>query len=186
MLAGRTSGFVFGAASLVLLQACALLPLLLSDDEEKNGEATQGVPTTPASADASTDGPAHVGAGCGTDPTTGSTLCLVTSLCPELVVDHEGMPGCGFRIRGASVDLVCVCGTDICPVGVFATCEEATRLLASQTQPLVCAQVNEGRCVPGAGSGVDASAPSDPLEGCEECYAACGGGDGCAQLCNCR
>ena len=50
------------------------------------------------------------GAGCGTERQTGITLCAATSMCPNVVIDTQALPSCGFRIRGPSVDLVCGCG----------------------------------------------------------------------------
>jgi hypothetical protein len=121
---------------------------------------------------------AVVGGGCGTESSTGTTLCIATSMCPDVVVDTQATPHCGFRVRGASVDLVCGCGTSICPMGVFATCAEARALLASQTESAVCTQIAEDRCT-------ETTAPTAPSACDRACMRDCGGGSGCAAVCNC-
>lgn len=125
-----------------------------------------------------------VGAGCGLEPGSGIELCVATSACPEVVVDTQAMPSCGFRLRGGAVDLVCACGTWVCPMGVFASCEEAAQLLDSQLPEAVCVQVTEGRC-----SEAPTQYPSEPSPDdarCDrECLRECGGGAACASVCNC-
>jgi len=133
--------------------------------------------------DAGTVDASVVGGGCGTETNTGTTLCIATSLCPEIVVDTQATPHCGFRVRGASVDLVCACGTALCPMGVFATCAEARALLATQSEAAVCAQVAEERCTESA----PAAAPPASASPCDRaCMRECGGGAGCAAVCNCN
>jgi hypothetical protein len=105
------------------------------------------------------------------------------STCPSVVVDTQAMPDCGFRIRGSVVDLVCACGTAICPMGAFTTCAEATRLLAEQTTSSVCTQLAEGRCseaAPTTTPGNDGNPACD-----RQCVRDCGGGSACAAVCNC-
>ncbi len=132
------------------------------------------------------------GAGCGTERQTGITLCAATSMCPNLVIDTQAFPSCGFRIRGGSVDLVCGCGDQICPMGVFATCAQAQQLLTSQTEQQVCAQLGEGRCTDVAGSAGSSTSSSSGGSssggiGCDkQCMQECGGGAGCASVCNCQ
>jgi hypothetical protein len=122
-----------------------------------------------------------VGEGCGTDPETGLTLCLATSLCPGVVVDPQALPDCGFRLHGGAVDLVCACYDSICSMGAFATCAQAAQLLETQSQGTVCAQVAEERCVTVAPPG---EAPGG--DSCDrQCIQECGGGAGCAQVCGC-
>ena len=86
------------------------------------------------------------GIDCGTDPYTGAILCTGVSSCPGLLVDHDVYPDCGFRIRGASFDLQCPCYGGLCPIGSPSTCADAQALLAAQSEYIVCAQYNEGRC----------------------------------------
>jgi hypothetical protein len=85
------------------------------------------------------------GAGCG-QVAPGVVLCRAISLCPQLVVDSDLFPNCGFRIRGEAIDLECWCDRALCPMGVPTTCEAAARLLDSQTEIGVCLQEHEGRC----------------------------------------
>lgn len=125
------------------------------------------------------------GAGCGAEATTGTQLCTAVSTCPSVVVDTQATPGCGFRIRGAVVDLVCACGEAICPMGAFTTCAEAARLLTEQTPSSVCTQLAEGRCTE-----VTAATPTPPASdvspACDrQCVRDCGGGAACAAVCNC-
>jgi hypothetical protein len=86
------------------------------------------------------------GAGCG-QVAPGVVLCRAISLCPQLVVDSDVHPNCGFRIRGETIDLECWCDeSSLCPMGAPTTCEAAARLLDAQTELGVCLQVHEGRC----------------------------------------
>lgn len=176
------------AAAVVLgLSACGIEQLT-----NGTGSGTGGADA--GSGEAGDGGPSISGAGCGTERQTGIALCAATSMCPELVVDTQAFPSCGFRIRGTAVDLVCGCGEYVCPMGVFATCTQAAELLVSQTEQTVCAQIGEGRCttVAPAGSSTSsgsggASSSSSGGTGCNmQCYDACGGGDNCAMLCNCK
>lgn len=125
-----------------------------------------------------------VGGGCGREASSGAELCAATTMCPDVVVDTQAMPSCGFQIRGGAVDLVCACGTSICPMGIFTTCAAARRLLETQTEQGVCVQLAEGRCVElaaGAESGGEGGNPA-----CDRgCLADCGGGAACASVCNC-
>ena len=135
------------------------------------------------------------GALCGAERQTGIQLCAATSMCPELVVDTRAMPSCGFRIRGSAVDLVCGCGEQVCPMGIFANCAQAAQLLANQSEGQVCAQVGEGRCTDatnGTTSSTSSTSSSSSSSGgggnpaCDkQCYADCGGGAACASVCNC-
>jgi hypothetical protein len=131
---------------------------------------------------------AVAGTGCGAEQQSGLQLCSATAKCPGVTVDTQAMPNCGFRIIGTAVDLVCVCGTQVCPMGIFSTCAEATHLLTQQTPSTVCVQVSEGRCSeasPTAAASPTSSSSSAP-SGCDrECLQQCGGGSGCASVCNC-
>ena len=102
-----------------------------------------------ATTDGNEGGEASVaGNGCGVDPDTGITLCLGISTCPNLTIDTDVFPGCGFRIHSAAdvIDLECACYGQICPIGVATTCDQAAALLKNQSQYTVCMQVSEGRC----------------------------------------
>jgi hypothetical protein len=143
----------------------------------------------PGSAETKTDA-GIVGGGCGIEQKSGLQLCVATSQCPDVVVDTQALPSCGFRIRGAVVDLVCACGTAICPMGVFSTCAQAKQLLANQTEQAVCVQVAEGRCMESSGTSSSSSSSSSSSGGanaaCDrQCMKDCGGGEACASVCNC-
>jgi hypothetical protein len=64
------------------------------------------------------------------------------------VIDSAAYPECGFRIRGDAYDLVCLCQDYLCPIGIPLRCEDIPPLMREQSQLTVCAQINEGRCVP--------------------------------------
>lgn len=129
---------------------------------------------------------AVVGGGCGVEQSTGLELCVATTQCPNVVVDTQAMPSCGFRIRGSVVDLVCACSGAICPVGIFSTCAEAAELLANQTEQGVCVQVAEGRCAEISGPPATTSSSSGGNPACDrQCVKDCCGGEACAAVCNC-
>jgi hypothetical protein len=160
----------------VALAACALQDFSAGG---KGGGGSKGA----GAADGGDGGAAVTGLNCGTEIETGIPLCVATSICPTVVIDGQAFPSCGFRIRGSVADLVCACGTQICPMGAYTTCAQAAQLLTSQTYASVCAQVNEGRCVDApspSGGGGGGAKPCD-----NECMRACGGGAACASLCNC-
>jgi hypothetical protein len=142
-------------------------------------------------------GPAS-GTGCGTDPTTGITLCTGTSECPGLVVDQSVFYNCGFYISGAALDLECLCATSLCPMGAAPSCAAAQALLASSNlnEGTVCLEVSSGGCsqipVSGgggtAGSGAGGTAGSGTTEAgsCDmTCESMCAGEPDCIQACGC-
>ena len=124
-----------------------------------------------------------LGAGCGIESGSGQQLCVATSLCPNVVVDTEAMPHCGFRIKGSSSELVCGCGDAVCSMGAFTTCTQAAALLQSQSEGAVCAQVGEGRCFRGTPSTSSSSSSGSPCD--RSCLQECGSGAGCASICGC-
>lgn len=166
-----------------ILFAVGVFALGCLDLNQGGGDGLEGGTGTP---DASPAGEAGiVGGGCGLEQTSSIELCVATSMCPDVVVDTQAMPRCGFRLRGGMVDLVCACGTAICPVGAFSTCAEASQLLANQTEQTVCIQLAEGRCSEsGMSSPSGASGSGHPA--CDrQCMKECGGGEACASVCNC-
>jgi hypothetical protein len=120
------------------------------------------------------------GAYCGRDPESGATLCSAISLCPSLVIDPDAWPGCGYRVNGAVIDMECACSGALCPIGVAPSCAAAAQLLGGQTQPQVCLQVGDGRCVTPAPSGAGTTSSCD-----RDCAAQCGGDPSCVQICGC-
>ncbi len=137
---------------------------------------------------------AVAGQGCGAEKGTGLTLCRATAQCPDVVVDSEAFPDCGFRIRGSAVDLVCACGQSLCPMGAYVTCDQAAKLLVGQTETAICAQVADGRCSEITSSSTSSSSSSTSSSSsssssgstCDkQCLAECGGGAACASVCGC-
>jgi hypothetical protein len=152
-------------------------------------------PADAGSSDAAADATVQ-GAGCGVEQNTGLVLCRATAQCPNVVIDSEAFPDCGFRIRGSAVDLVCACGQSLCSMGAYVTCAQAAQLLVSQTEQAVCQQVAEDRCSPigepssssssGSGSSSSSSSSSSGGPGCDHgCLSDCGGGAACASVCGC-
>lgn len=137
-------------------------------------------PSTSSATDASTsDAAVATGAGCGVDSQTGTTLCRQVDLCPSLAVDPAQYPNCGFRVHGSAIDLECACSGSLCPVGAPTTCAQASQLLASQNEGIVCSQVNEGRCVESA------PAPTQSSSCDKVCAGECGNSPNCLSQCGC-
>lgn len=137
---------VASVASLLITCSCFGFNIIPSTDDSSQQQGTDAA-ATPA-ADSTTDS-AVLGGLCGVDPDTGVTLCLAISTCPDVVIDPDLFPGCGFRIHPTSVDVIdmeCACYGQICPIGVATTCAQAATLMQDQSQYTVCMQVDEGRC----------------------------------------
>jgi hypothetical protein len=131
------------------------------------------------------------GTGCGTDPTSGVTLCTGINACPGLTVDQGTFGGCGFRQGGASpYDLECLCaGGELCPIGAATSCDTAAQLLVQEQSALVvCQQVASGACLSPAAGGPGSSSGSSSgglSEACQTCVAGCGGTPACYMSCGC-
>lgn len=120
------------------------------------------------------------GTSCGVDPSTGVTLCLGLSSCPSVRVDPDQFPDCGYRVAGKAIDLECLCGDSLCPMGSAASCLDAKALLAEQSAQSVCAGVAAGRCQ------VVQQTPHSSSATCDrDCRAQCSGVPGCVTLCGC-
>src|SRR5579872_5122306 len=64
------------------------------------------------------------GTGCAPDPQTGTVLCAGVAGCPGLTIDPSAWPSCGFRdTGGTTLDLECLCGDSLCPIGVATSCD---------------------------------------------------------------
>jgi hypothetical protein len=121
------------------------------------------------------------GTNCGRDSTGSVTLCEEIDACPGLGVDPSAYAGCGFRLGGAApIDLECVCGDALCPIGVASSCAQAAQLLAAQNVLTVCEQAGAGRCLP-LGTGGDASSGSCT----PACQSECAGVPDCLVTCGC-
>jgi|SRR6185503_1119805 len=137
------------ASVLVSLAACSCMGFNIiptTDDSSSSGGTDASTQSSPEGGDATTTG--VTGVSCGADPDTGVVLCLGISSCPNVTIDTDLYPGCGFRIHDGSgvIDLECACYGEICPIGVASTCDQATALMQDQSQYTVCMQVDEGRC----------------------------------------
>jgi hypothetical protein len=165
------------------LTLCALVAASLAGCVMPKGSAADGGAAGSNGGSGIDGGATATGAGCAQDPQTGVTLCAAVSLCPNVVVDTDLYPDCGFRIRGQIIDLECLCSGSLCPIGVATTCAQATQLLAAQNATLVCSQVNEGRCA----NATPTPAPSGSAgNGCDHaCSSECGGDPGCIRSCGC-
>jgi hypothetical protein len=151
--------------------------------EDPTGDAE-----TPTTAAGGSDDGGTTGTSCGTDPQTGTVLCLGVAACPSTSVDPAAWPSCGFRVTGGStLDLECLCSGSLCPIGVATTCEQAAGLLSAQTQLMVCEQVSENRCVslatPSSGQGGSEAGTSSTCN--QSCLVGCGTAADCLQLCGC-
>ena len=156
------------------------LSLLLAGCADLPGTGTGDASTHAATTDAGDAGPAVVGTACGNAGPT--QLCRATNLCPKVVVDSDRFPNCGFRIRGTVVDIQCVCnGESLCPLGTPSTCDQAAKLLASQSEIGTCMQVMDGRCTPLGATKTPTGTPD-----CDTiCAASCNGEPTCRKSCGC-
>ena len=159
--------------ALFLLSLSSCLQLEPADDTAATA-ATAGTSGTTSSPTTAT------GVNCGSDPSSGVTLCLGISTCPGVSVDPDQLSGCGFRVSGSTLDLECVCGDYLCPVGPPASCSDAKSLLADETTQGACTAVSDGRCTAlttnastGTSSSCDTSCRSD-CDGEPACITACG------------
>ncbi len=175
--------------ALVGLFFSGIFAVACSDVSLGTGTGSQGTGATPAPT--STESAAAVrGLGCGLEQETNTILCSAVSPCPNLFVNQDAYPGCGFRVQGSTFDLQCACGADLCPIGTPRTCMQAKQLLDNQNRLLVCAQANEGRCLAtGKGSGSSTPSPSSTnTRGCDpQCMVDCArsGSGNCNFVCGC-
>jgi hypothetical protein len=120
------------------------------------------------------------GTNCGVDPSSGIALCLGISSCPTVRVDPDQFPDCGYRIAGSVIDLECLCGDSLCPMGSAASCLDAKALLSEQSAQGVCAGIADGNCQVVKQTSTSASSSCD-----KDCRAQCSGVPGCITLCGC-
>ncbi|MEO8901758.1 MAG: hypothetical protein ABI627_09555 [Polyangiaceae bacterium] len=120
------------------------------------------------------------GTNCGVDPSSGIALCLGISSCPTVRVDPDQFPDCGYRISGSTLDLECLCGDSLCPMGSAASCLDAKALLADQSAQGVCAKIADGQCTTVTQTPVSSTSKCD-----KNCRADCGGDPNCVTLCGC-
>ncbi|MEI9954067.1 MAG: hypothetical protein WDO74_35095 [Pseudomonadota bacterium] len=144
------------------------------------GSSAQAGGAGASGAGSSSGGASATGTNCGVDPSSGIALCLGISSCPSVRVDPDQFPDCGFRIARGSIDLECLCGDSLCPMGSAASCLDAKALLSEQSAQAVCAGIAEGRCQVVRQTANRSSSPCD-----KECRAQCSGVPGCITLCGC-
>lgn len=144
-----------------------------------------------STSDDASSGTGASGTGCSQDPTTGITLCTGLSECSSITIDQSALGGCGFRVHAGSalIDLECLCGTDLCPIGVPDTCAQASTLLSGLTSLVVCEQDSQGKCVQeeaaeaGASTGSGTTGTTGTCN--NQCLVSCGAEPDCQQLCGC-
>ena len=141
-------------------------------------DAAAPPPVVSGASDAS--GAEMQGSGCVVDSVSGLTLCTSVAACAGVAVDHDAYPNCGFRASSGSLEIDCVCGDFICPLGAAIRCDQVQQLLAGQSEGLVCTQVSEGRCAARSPSATGGGGSCD-----RNCLGTCAGDPGCALLCGC-
>lgn len=158
-------------AALLTLGGCLQFGLDPSTDGGADGGAGSASDASPR---------APTGADCAQDQLTGVVLCAENSLCPDVRVDRDKFPNCGYRVQGTVIDLQCDCQGALCSMGSAATCEQAATLLAQQSEQWVCTQVSEGRCF---GEPIRDSGSSSSCD--RSCANDCAGVPTCLQMCGC-
>lgn len=124
------------------------------------------------------------GIACATDTSLHVTLCAGTSLCPNVAINTQQFPNCGFRTLEPSFDIECVCfGNFLCPVGVANTCQAVTPLFTNKTLSDVCNQVSLGYCTQNAGMPTGTGGSSSTCD--QACYSGCVGAPACIVACGC-
>jgi hypothetical protein len=166
------------------VRVAAVVPLFLASfsclqlGAPETNDAGAPPPGSSRSADAQDVAPQ--GSDCAVDSISGVTLCTRIALCPGVSVDHDAYPNCGFRASAGSIEVDCVCGDFLCPIGISIDCAQAARLLAAQSEAIACTQVSEERCAPRN------KAPPAGNPSCDKnCAAGCAADPGCLRLCGC-
>ncbi len=149
-----------------------------------------GTTSIPSTGDGGALSSSAEGTGCGTDPTTGVTLCVGMSQCPTVTVDQSVFPECGFYVAGGSIYLACLCSNYLCPIGQPATCDQAASLLQSTNEGTVCGEASNNGCTevmsPAGSASTGAATTVEAGSGCDmTCAAGCAGEPDCIQLCGC-
>jgi hypothetical protein len=176
------------APSLVQRPGTWLVPAVLSMSVSGCGVRPLGDGSDPKGSSGAVTS-AATGVNCGADPETGVQLCLGTRECPDVKLDADAFPGCGFHTTSKSYDLECVCNaSDLCPIGVASSCDDIAGLFAHKTIADICNQAGGAACrsVARAGSGAPSGPPSNTSPNCNQgCAADCEGSPPCLQACGC-
>jgi hypothetical protein len=160
-------------AALIGSAACLQLETSANDAGASSASGAAGS----AAGDAGDDAPS--GTGCVVDSASGVTLCTGISACAGVAIDHDVYPDCGFRVPASSLEVDCVCGDFLCPLGVALSCTALQALLNSQSEIVACSQASEGRCA-------ETRPPTPPSGTCDRnCLSMCAGDPGCFVLCGC-
>jgi hypothetical protein len=136
-----------------------------------------------SSGDSATTPAAVKGASC-TQITSSISLCQFISSCPNLSLNVQVFPQCGFRIHGSAIDPECLCGNQyLCPIGKPTTCAEAATAASGDTNyDSVCAQSTTGGCqdltATSGGGGATSAA-------CQTCVNNCDNVPSCIDACGC-
>jgi len=164
------SAFVAASA----LPACGVVKPL--GDDQQSQSSSDGTGNTSSSSSANT------GVDCGTDSESGVSLCLGTTECPDVKLDTDAFPACGFQTTSGTYDIECVCnGNELCPVGVATSCTDVTNLFAQKSLADFC---NQGACKE-VGSNPTMK-PTTQSPNCDpSCAADCAGAALCIQACGC-
>src|SRR5262245_42088747 len=102
-------------ASLLFLCSCLGFNIIPTAGDNSSGGGGNDASTSSGDSSEAGEG-GVVGLECGPDPDTGVTLCIGISVCPDIVVDQDLYPGCGFRVHDGTgvLDLECACYGQIC------------------------------------------------------------------------
>jgi hypothetical protein len=130
------------------------------------------------------------GTNCGSDPTTGATLCLGLNLCPNIAVNTSVYPACGFQVSGTAIDIECLCGQYLCPLGATTTCAAAATVLAQSNEASVCASQSNGSCTylaaTSSSTSTSTSTSASSTSTCDTtCSSQCVGDPTCIEYCGC-
>ncbi len=125
------------------------------------------------------------GLGCFLETTTQTVLCSGIKACPEIWLDPELFPTCGFRPALGVLDVECACSGLLCSAAVATKCEDVVNMLATQNQWNTCLQAAEGRCVDTGTGYVEGSSSPTKTKVCDEdCRIRCVD-DSCLRRCGC-
>lgn len=177
----RIAPLALSVFAIVGLSGCDVIPSIGTGSGGSDAGAASSA--SPAASGGTTAATSDAGAGvdCITESLTGATICTGIASCPNVTVDHDVFPDCGFRPGSGVIDLECACQNSLCPIGVAKTCDEAAALLKDQNETTVCTQVSEGRCT----GGTTTTTPAASSTCDKQCESECGGAPGCISLCGC-
>jgi hypothetical protein len=171
--------FVVALPLLALGVVQLLAPACVIPDISTGADAGSSSAASSSNEDAGASGAATAeGASC-TQVSSTISLCLYISSCPNLILNPQVFPNCGFRIHGDAIDPECLCGNTICPIGQPTSCAEAAADSSGDvTYDSVCEQSVEGHCTSLGGGSSTSSA-------CQTCVQNCDNVPACIDACGC-